>query len=91
MQWHCFVCRDFLWVKKEYINCNGNVFCVEFILVTATIVIGQRYFVLYVEHIVVKATEDIREWYCYLCGDICGNNNSSYGVMVLCFVWRFCG
>jgi len=36
------------------------------------------------EVIVVKATVDIVEWYCVVCGVYCGYSNISYSAMVLC-------
>jgi len=48
------------------------VLCVEFILVSATVGIGQWYSVVCVDFIVVKATVDIVQWYCVVCGVYCG-------------------
>jgi len=60
---------------------------VEFIVVTAKIVVGHYYPVLCVEFIVVTATVDIVKWYCVVCGVYCGYSNSRYSEMVLCCVW----
>jgi len=62
--------------------------CVEFIVVTATVDIGQWYCVVCVEYIVVTATTDIVKWYCVVCRDYCAYNNRRYSAMVLCCVWR---
>ena len=43
------------------------------------------------EYIVVKATLDIVQWYCVVGGVYCGNSNSMYSGIVLCFVGVYCG
>jgi len=63
------------------------VFCVEFILVTATFDIVQWYCVLF-GVLVVTATVVIVKWYCDVCEVYCGYSNSNYSAMVLCCVWR---
>jgi len=63
------------------------VFCVEFILVRATVVIVQSYCVV-LEFIVVTATVDIVQWYFVVCRAFCGYSNSRNSAMVLCCVWR---
>jgi len=61
--------------------------CVEFIVVKATVVIGQWYCVVCVEIIVVKATVDIVQWCCVVCGVYCGWSKSRYSAIVLYCVW----
>ena len=42
-----------------------------------------------VEVIVVTATVDLVQSYSVVCGVYCGDNNSRYSAMVLCFVLKF--
>jgi len=39
---------------------------------------------------VVKATVDIVQWYCVVCGDYFGESNSRYSAIVLCFFGVYC-
>ena len=61
-------------------------FCLEFILVTATVDIVQWYSVC-VEYFVDIATVDIVQWYCVLCVVYCVYSNSRYSAKFLCSVW----
>jgi len=63
------------------------VFCVEFIVVRATVNIVQWYCVV-LEFIAVISSVVIVQWYCVVCGVYCGYNNSRYRAMILCCVWR---
>jgi len=66
--------------------------CVEFIVVTATVVIVQWYCVVGVEFIVVTPRVDIVQWYGFACGIYCGYSNSRYSAIVFfgeCVI--FCG
>ena len=58
-------------------------FCVEIIVVTATVDIEQCYFVM-LEFIVVTATVYIVQWYCVVCGVYFVYSSSRYIAMILC-------
>jgi len=40
---------------------------------------------------VVKATVDVVQCYCVVCGDYCGYSNSRCSAIVLCSVWSILG
>jgi len=63
------------------------VFCVEFIVISATVDIVQWYCVVCVEFIEVTGKVDIVQWYCVVYGAYCDYSNSRYSAMVLCCVW----
>ena len=67
--------------KENVLQC----YCVvlEFIVVTATVVIAQWYCVEF-EFIVVTATVDIVQRFCVVCGVYSGDSNSRCSAMVLC-------
>ena len=65
-------------------------FCVEIIVVKATVDIVQCYCDV-LEFIVVTATEDIVHCYCVVFGVYCGHSNSRCSAMVLCCVRVYCG
>ena len=71
----CCVC-SLLWLRYHSIQCNVTVFCVEFILVSATVDIVKCHF-FSVQFIVVTATVNIVQCYRVVCGVYCGYSNSN--------------
>jgi len=39
----------FLWLLQQYLLCNATVYCADFIVITATLLLGQRYCVVFVD------------------------------------------